>query len=339
VNVRPGAPADLDAVAELRRRCVEELPPTAFHDPVDHARELDEIAGILASEIAFVAEGADGIVGYALARRRPPTRVTVADLYVTPEERRSGVASALLEEVVRAAGAAGAEVVELEVAASNEVARAVCARWGFREEAITMAGEVVALGQLLGRQEAASFGSIHVQTDDVSAVEMAVRQFVPRLPGGSRGSLVAPPRNGWIAVYDDVCDRDPEMLRRLAKELADRMGAVVVSLGVERDDVLRMVCYESGRVVDEYLSVPLYYGPLPPGDVVGLQANPRVVARLTGADPEAIRRIARTAASPSELPPARELLGELARAMGIEGAEHGFADAPEIPGAVRIERA
>ena len=146
----------------------------------------------------------------------------------------------------------------------------------------------------------------------MSAVERAVRQFVPRLPGGSRGSLVAPPRNGWIAVYDDVCDRNPDMLRRLARELSDRMGSVTLLLGVERDELLRMILFERGRIVDEYLSVPEFYGPLPPGDVVGLAANPRVVSRLTGADPESVRRIAVTASTPAELAPARELLAELA---------------------------
>ncbi len=129
-----------------------------------------------------------------------------------------------------------------------------------------------------------SYGSIHVQTDDLAAVERAVHQLVPRLPGRSQGSTVSPPRGGWIAVYDDVCDRDPSMLRRLAKELSDRLG-VVLALGVEHEEVVRFVLLEGGRVVDEYLSVPEHYGPLPPGDVIALAANPRVVARLTGADP------------------------------------------------------
>lgn len=338
MTVRPATSRDLDAIRALRCRSAEEIPPPLHDDGLGHERALAEIAEMLESEISFVAEGDDAIVGYALARPRSPRRVTLTDLYVAPEARGSGIASALLHEVMRAAAGHGAELVDLEVAAANAEARALYARLGFREEAITMVGEVAALEQLLGRQEAASFGSIHVQSDDLSAVETAVRQFVPRLPGGSRGSIVAPPRSGWIAVYDDVCDRDPEMLRRLAKELADRMGAVVAVLGVERDAVVRMVLYESGRVVDEYLSVPEYYGSLPPGDVIGLQANPRVVSRLTGADPEAIRRIARTALSPSELPPARKLLGELSQALGIEGAGHGWADAPEIPGSVRIER-
>ena len=128
------------------------------------------------------------------------------------------------------------------------------------------------------------------------------------------------------------------MLRRLARELSDRMGSVTLLLGVERDELLRMILFERGRIVDEYLSVPEFYGPLPPGDVVGLAANPRVVSRLTGADPESVRRIAVTASTPAELAPARELLAELAGAMGVAGAEHGYADAPEIPDAIRVER-
>jgi hypothetical protein len=230
------------------------------------------------------------------------------------------------------------ERFDLDVQASNAVARSLYARWGLRDEVVIMTGSVADLEERLGSQEASSFGSINVQSDDLSAVEQAVRQFVPRLPGSSRGSLVAPPRNGWIAVYDDVCDRNPDMLRRLARELSDRIGAVICLLGVEREELVRMILLERGSIVDEYLSVPEFYGPLPPGDVVGLAANPTVVSRLTGADPAAIRRIAHTAPAPADLPPARELLASLAEALGIEGASHGWADAPELPEAVRIDR-
>ena len=84
--------------------------------------------------------------------------------------------------------------------------------------------------------------------------------------------------------------------------------------------------------------MPEYHGPLPPGDVVAMAANPRVIARLTGADPSRIRAVARTASSPVELPPAPQLLGQLAEAMGVDGASHGWADAPELEGAVRVDR-
>jgi hypothetical protein len=128
------------------------------------------------------------------------------------------------------------------------------------------------------------------------------------------------------------------MLRRLARELSDRIGAVTVLLGIEREELVRMILFERGRIVDEYLSVPEFYGPLPPGDVIGLAANPTVMSRLTGADPEAVRRVARTAPSPADLPPARELLAELAGVMHVEGAGTGWADAQDIDGSVRIER-
>jgi hypothetical protein len=158
------------------------------------------------------------------------------------------------------------------------------------------------------------------------------------MPGGSKGSVVAPPRNGWIAVYDELADRNPEMLRRLARELSDRMGAVVLVLGVEEEEVVRFVLFERGRVVDEYLSVPEYYGDIPPGDVIALSANPTVVSRLTGADPADVRRVARTAKSTSELPPAAELAGEISALLGIEGGEHGYARARDVPDAVDLPR-
>jgi hypothetical protein len=211
-------------------------------------------------------------------------------------------------------------------------------RAGFTEEARVLRARVDLLERLLAGAKEPSFGSVQVQSDDVDAVVRAVRQFVPRLPGGSAGSVVAPPRNGWTAVYDELCDREPEMLRRLARELSDRMGAVVLLIGVEEGKVVRFVFFERGRVMDEYLSVPEYHGPLPPGDVIGLGANPTVVARLTGAEAARVREVARTAGLPSELPPARELIVRVAEVLGVEGAGHGYDGAAEIPGATSIPR-
>ena len=339
MKVRRATAEDFDAIAELWREFDHEIPPPTHEGPADPDKELAEIAEILEAEIAFVALDDDlKPVGFALARERAPGFGTLTDLFVDREDRRSGVGTELMREVLTAFRERGIEQLDLEVVASNAGARSLYARWGLRDEVVIMTGSIEDLEARLGRQEASSFGSIHIQTDNVSAVELAVRQFVPRLPGGSRGSLLAPPRNGWIGVYDDVCDRNPDMLRRLARELSDRMGSVTLLLGVERDELLRMILFERGRIVDEYLSVPEFYGPLPPGDVVGLAANPRVVSRLTGADSETVRRIAVTASTPADLPPARELLVELAGAMGIAGGEHGFGDAPEISDALRIER-
>jgi ribosomal protein S18 acetylase RimI-like enzyme len=241
----------------------------------------------------------------------------LGDVYVAEAGRRHGTGGALVETVIENLRARGATHLFLDAAPE---ALGFYERLGFREWSrnLVLALEVREVGA--GR----SYGSIHIQSDDLGSVERAVRQFVPRLPGRSRGSMVTPPHNGWITVYDDACDRDPSLLRRLATELSDRMGAVAIAIGVEHEEVVRFVVLEAGRVVDEYLSVPEHYGPLPPGDAIALAANPRVVARLTGADPGAVRAAARTAASPDALPPAQELLEAIAAAIGLEGAEHGW---------------
>lgn len=249
------------------------------------------------------------------------------------------VEGAPTEEVVRRlieqARAAGADLVEIETTHEDGEA---WIRAGFTETARVLQAPVDALDGHLGARGEPSFGSIHVQTDDVDAVVRAVRQFVPRLPGGSQGSVVLPPHDGWTSAYDELTDREPEMLRRLAREISDRMGAFVLTMGLEEGSVVRYVALERGRVVDEYLSVPEHYGPLPPGEVIALGANPRLMARLTGADPDAVRAIARTASSPVELPPAAELLAELARLFGLPQAADGYPEAAEREDAIVIPR-
>ena len=221
-----------------------------------------------------------------------------------------------LRKLIDEARGRGEETVSVE---TTREAGDAWVRAGFSEQARVLEASVASLEHRLSRDKAPSYGSVHVQTDDLDGVVRAVRQFVPRMPGGSKGSVVAPPRNGWIGVYDELTDRNPEMLRRLAREISDRMGAVVLLLGVEEGQVVRFVLLERGRTMDEYLSVPEYYGEVPPGDVISLAANPTVVARLTGADPAEVRRVIVNGKGPDELPPADELAAAVALAAGGRG--------------------
>jgi hypothetical protein len=185
---------------------------------------------------------------------------------------------------------------------------------------------------------APSFGSVHLQTDDQNGVVTLVERLVPRV-FSSRATAVSAPRNGWVAVYDEVADRDPRRLERLGRELSNAVGYVTFTIGVEDGLAVHYIAFERGRLLDEYLSVPEYRGPLAPGDAIAMRANPTVVGRLTGADPAAVRRVARTADSPVELPPAEELIRDLAAVLGLEGADYGFDQARELPGAVVVEYA
>jgi ribosomal protein S18 acetylase RimI-like enzyme len=339
MSVRRATGADLAVIEELWRAFADELPPPSHLD-VDFDAEIEQIREIVGEGLGFVAEEDGGeVVGFVLARR-PSTRFArLTDIFVRPEHRRRGIAQSLVSELVETLAADGTEVLGLEVGADNETARAVYGRWGFEAELLTMS---VPLGSLQRRISGGAgeetFGSIHVQTDDLDAVVRALEIYVPRLPGRSRGSVASPPRNGYVAVYDDACDRDPETLRRLARSVSNRTGFVVVTLGIEGGAVVRMILFDRGGIVDEYASVPEFHEALPPGEVVALSANPVVIERYTGADREAVRAATPTAAVARDLPPAQELLARLADVLRLEGALHGWAGAAGIEGAVRLER-
>ena len=338
MNIREATSGDRGRLRELYREFVQEIPPPPGI-PVDIEHELGELDEYLGDQnVALVAEDDGGrVLGFALARMDHPGIGHLSDIYVAPEARRQGAARELIREAAkRLRDAEAASVLTLGVQVTNEDARSAYERLGFQTESVRLFAPIE---QLLERSERAprgpSFGSIHVQTDNERAVEQAVRKYVPRF-GQSGGSVVAGPRNGWLAVYDELCDREPGVLRRLGSELSNATGAVAVSIGVEEGAVVRYNVFERGSVVDEYMSVPDYYKPLPPGDAIALGANPTVVSRLTGADPHEFRRVARTAEQPEELGPPAELVVEIAALMGLSGAGHGYEGAAAEPGAEEI---
>ena len=329
MTVRSATLDDLAALEELWRAFEAEVPPPA-HEEVDLATELAEIRAIVESGLGWLAEKDGAAVGMALARRRGPRVGRITDLYVRPAARRAGVAEALTRAVVGAVrrrrrrhGRPRGDGVEHRRA--RRLRALGLPRRGARARG---AGGGARRAARRATVAATSFGSIHAQTDDVDVIVKAVEMFVPRLPGRSAGSIVTQPRGGYVTVYDDVCDRDPAMLRRLAKEISSRTGLVVIALGVEEearrpDDPVRP--RRDRRRVRVGARVPRAAAS---GRGVALHANPVVVERYTGAPQAAVRAAAPVAGVPADLPPARELLAGLAGALGLSGAEHGWADAP-----------
>jgi GNAT superfamily N-acetyltransferase len=276
----------------------------------------------LEGKLVLVAEENGEAIGFAYGQVFPNGLAHLNVAYVRPESRTQGVAKALTAAFAARAQEQGAEHVSLDVDVSNEVGRRVWQRLGFVEWAQRLQAPVdVIEARASGAQAGESYASLHVQTDDADAVEVAVAKYLPRL-GGADGR-VAGPRSGWVAVYSDLVDRDRRARERLASELSNATAAVVCAIGVEDGAVVRYALFERGSIVDEYQSVPEHFGPLPPGDVIALGANPTVVSRLTGADAGRFRAVARTAPSPDELPPAPELLQQIASLMGLEGAGRG----------------
>jgi ribosomal protein S18 acetylase RimI-like enzyme len=308
--IRNATADDLTLVRELWEEFQSVVPEKPWRpDDTDGNRAALDAA--IGEDVVLVAEEDGGAVGLAVLTRRGPKLGFLDVLYVRPSARRRGVAAELVRELTARLAAEGVEMLELEVLASNDDARAVYERWGLQPVELTLGARVDELAARLEPRAGPTYGSVHVQSDDVDKVHRDAVKVLHVEPDVQVG-------NGWVRVRSEATDEDPERLKLLARELSFTIAGVTLALGVERGSVVHYHLFDRGSDVDEYLSVPEFYGPLPPGDVYALGANPTVVARLTGADARRVREVARTAGSTSELPPAEELYRQIAEVLGVE---------------------
>jgi GNAT superfamily N-acetyltransferase len=288
MDVRPATPGDAAAV--------EALAPGADTAP-------------LADGASFVAEENGSVVGVLVANPHG----TIGVLAIAEGAQGTGVGRALAQALVAELGSRGVETVRAEVHAGDDEGLLLAHHFGFRTERTVLATPVADLAARLESQGGPCYGAIHIQTDNEEPLVRALARFVPRLPDAHPTG----PRNGWMEVTDPQLDADPALLRRLGHELSVVSAGVAFVIGVEDGAVVHYALLDRGSLVDEYVSVPEFHGPLPSGEVVALGANPTAVARLTGADAARVRAVCRTAASPADLPPAEELYRQITEVVGL----------------------
>jgi GNAT superfamily N-acetyltransferase len=319
VTIRHADKSDLPRLRELRDEFQQELAkPHFLVEPWEAvAAEIEET---IRDGVVLIAEEDGPPVGYALASLVPetPIRGHLYDFFVRADARNRGVGLALVAEMAMQLRERGVTHLSLDVGIGNDGARRLYDRLGFFPYETFM---VAALDDLERRLDPAdrppSAASTHVQTDDESGVRRAMAQFMPRI-GRSEWTEVSATKQGWVTVVDELCDRDRSAQRRVATELSERMGTPVIALALEEGAVVRYLAFDRGRMVDEYLSVPSYYGELGRADEISLSANATMMSRLTGADPAQVRAVVRSASSPAQLPPARELVEQVAGVFGLE---------------------
>jgi ribosomal protein S18 acetylase RimI-like enzyme len=319
VTIRPATKADRATLRELRDEFQRELAkPPFLQEPWESvAADVDDT---IRNGVVLIAEDDGEAVGYALASIVPetPIRGHLYDFFVREASRRRGIGASLVAEVAKRLRERGVTHLSLDVGIGNELARRLYERLGFFAYDMFMVAPLDDVERRLETPERApSFASTHVQTDDESGVRRAVTQFLPRI-GRTEWTDVSEAHNGWVTVVDELADRDRSAQRRLAAELSERMGVPVLALALEEQTVVRYLLFERGRMVDEYLSIPAYYGELGKADELSLAANATLVSRLTGAEPASVRAVARTASTPADLPPARELIEQIAEVFGVE---------------------
>ena len=114
---------DFDAMVALDRDCFE---PGIAYLPYEMSHFLR-----LASREVVLAQGEDAIAGFCIGHRSPRSVGRIITLDVARSFRRSGVGSALLEEILRRLSRAGAKRTILEVDVRNSGAVAFYERFGF----------------------------------------------------------------------------------------------------------------------------------------------------------------------------------------------------------------
>lgn len=314
MTIRRATEADEPALRELWGEFEAEVPERFAEESETWDEEWRDTLDDIRAGGVFLAEDEEGPIGVARIEAPEKGRAHVQLVAVRPRARRQGVATALLRECVQDARDRGARRISLDVLAENGPAREVWRRFGFEELELVLVAPIDALGERLEQKPVGeSRASTHVQTDDELSVERAITHFVPRLEAPDVRS-----NGSWIRIADPLLDHDRDAHGRFAHELSERLGAVCVALALEHGAVVRFRLYERGRMVDEYLSVPTFYGSLPMGDELALAANPTLVSRLTGAAADQVRRVARTAKKATDLAPAPELYEQIARVMGLE---------------------
>ena len=252
--IRQATADDLPLVRDLWDEFGSEIRDAPWRDP-DHDDDLARIEKALADGGVLLADE-DGIAAVSTIGSRT---AELDFLHVRPHARGKGLAAELMREAVDLVRDRGLEMLELHVLASNTDARAVYERWGFEPVELVVAAPVDALEQRLVPADGPTFGFVHVQTDDVEKVKRDAAKVLRLEPD-------VEVEGNWVRVRSDPTDEDPDRLKTLAKELSYTTGGVTLSLGVQRGAVVRYDLFDRGSDIDEYLSVPEYYGPLPPGD-------------------------------------------------------------------------
>jgi GNAT superfamily N-acetyltransferase len=288
--IRAATNDDRALVKELRAEFEAEVPDELWHDD-DADYEWTHV--LLADD-----------VGLAALDKKSDKTWLLDIVYVRPAARGTGLGVELVRAAAEYVQSQGAETLALQVLESNAGAKRLYDRLGFATIERTLAAPVA--GLIAGAAGGETFGFVHVQNDDADKVTHDAEKVLRRAPE------VETAASGWTRVA-----AKPDELRNLARELSF-MNGVSVALSLEDGTVVRYVLFDNGSMVDEYLSVPEYFGELPSGDVYALGSNPTVVGRLTNADPARVRAVARTAASPAELPPAQELYEQIADVLGVQ---------------------
>jgi WD40 repeat protein len=118
----------------------------------------------------------------------------------------------------------------------------------------------------------AFYGSVQVRTGDREAVRSALEGLASK----DRRFLLGPVLNGWVGVYPNGAGQD----FGVAQELASRLGSEILAIVVHDDDVFAYEYFRNAKRLDQYNSVPDYFGDVSAHEKAELAGRPEMLAHL-----------------------------------------------------------
>ncbi len=115
----------------------------------------------------------------------------------------------------------------------------------------------------------AFFTSVQVHGDDLASVLSALRADAEEegfdelgdAEGADRSVIVLPAEAGWISIYDQASEgQDVALLERIAQRVSAALHTHCVTILVHDSDVLDLRLFGDGAALDEYDSIPDYFG-------------------------------------------------------------------------------
>lgn len=119
------------------------------------------------------------------------------------------------------------------------------------------------------------YGSVQVRSNDHDRVKTVAEQVAREK---QIHVLVAPPSNGWIALFPENNGQDESVGRAVAEQL----DAEVLNLLVHDDDIFAYWFYRGRRVIDSYWSTPGYFGEENREREENMAGNPELFRPLIG---------------------------------------------------------
>jgi len=145
-HIRAATHRDVGAVVDCWVALAADQRRHASHLLADPNRQViaDSVAMATAAGLVMVAEGSDGIIGFAMAHQeldglqRDVSLGVIDAMYVHPAARDGGIGTALLSAVEGALARRGADHVALEVLTANDRAHDFYAAAGYSERRRTL---------------------------------------------------------------------------------------------------------------------------------------------------------------------------------------------------------